>query len=152
MLASGRWGLTPRSTGPIAAGRHLGYKSLAQMPSRRNGPVSSNVRRRTHPLARLSDSTKTPPTGRPVACLSNPEEKRSAMAIPIDVLEAEALSLPQADRSRLVDRLLASLGHAPEWEEAWSQEADRREARIVAGQAQWVNGPDAVARIRDALK
>ena len=37
-------GLTIRSTGPIAAGRHLGYKSLAQMPARRNGPVSSNVR------------------------------------------------------------------------------------------------------------
>ena len=37
-------GLTTRSTGPIAAGRHLGYKSLAQMPTRRNGPVSSNVR------------------------------------------------------------------------------------------------------------
>ena len=36
--------LTHRSTGPIAAGRHLGYKSLAQMPTRRNGPVSSNVR------------------------------------------------------------------------------------------------------------
>ena len=36
--------LTIRSTGPIAAGRHLGYKSLAQMPTHRNGPVSSNVR------------------------------------------------------------------------------------------------------------
>ena len=40
-----KWcGLTYRSTGPIAAGRHLGYISLAQMPARRNGPVSSNVR------------------------------------------------------------------------------------------------------------
>ena len=38
-------GLTIRSTGPIAACRHLGYKSLAQMPAHRNGPVSSNVRR-----------------------------------------------------------------------------------------------------------
>ena len=37
-------GLTIRSTGPIAAGRHLGYKSLAQMPTHRNRPVSSNVR------------------------------------------------------------------------------------------------------------
>ena len=74
------------------------------------------------------------------------------MTIPIDVLEAEALSLPQADRSRLVDRLLASLGHDPEWEAAWSDEADQREARIADGQAQWVNGPEAVARIRAALK
>ncbi len=38
--------LTSHSTGPIAARRHLGYKSLAQMPPRHNGPVSSNVRRR----------------------------------------------------------------------------------------------------------
>ena len=74
------------------------------------------------------------------------------MAIPIDVLEAEALSLPQAERSRLVDRLLASLGHDPEWETAWSEEADLRETRIADGQAQWVNGPEAVARIRAALK
>ena len=36
--------LTIRSTGPIAAGRHLGYKSLAQTPARRNGPVTSNVK------------------------------------------------------------------------------------------------------------
>ena len=36
--------LTIRSTGPSAAGRHLGFKSLAQMPTCRNGPVSSNVR------------------------------------------------------------------------------------------------------------
>ena len=41
-------GLTIRSTGPIAACRHLGYKSLAQMPAHRNGPVSSNVRRHIH--------------------------------------------------------------------------------------------------------
>ena len=37
--------LTIRSTGPIAVGRHLGYKILAQMPAHRNVPVSSNVRR-----------------------------------------------------------------------------------------------------------
>ena len=74
------------------------------------------------------------------------------MAIPVDLLEAQALSLPQADRSRLVDRLLASLGHDPKWEEAWSAEADLREERIIDGQAQWINGPEAVQRIRDALK
>ena len=73
------------------------------------------------------------------------------MSIPLAVLEAELLSLPQADRSRMVDRLLASLGHDPEWEKAWSDEADLREARINAGQAQWVNGPEAVARIRTSL-
>ena len=74
------------------------------------------------------------------------------MPIPLDVLEAEAPSLPQADRSRLVDRLLVSLGRDQEWEEAWSDEADRREARINDGQAQWVDGPEAVARVRASLK
>lgn len=74
------------------------------------------------------------------------------MTIPIEVLEAEVLSLPEAERSRLVDRLLASLGHDPEWAQAWSDEADRREARVTEGQAQWVDGPDAVARVRAALK
>ena len=37
-------GLTRRLTGPIAAGRHLGYKSLAQTPARRNRPVNLYVR------------------------------------------------------------------------------------------------------------
>lgn len=74
------------------------------------------------------------------------------MTLSIDVLEAQALSLPKADRSRLVDKLLASLGHDPEWEAAWSDEAEQRETRIADGQAQWVDGPDAVARIRAALK
>ena len=37
-------GLTRRLTRPIAAGRHLGYKSLAQTPARRNRPVSLYVR------------------------------------------------------------------------------------------------------------
>ena len=74
------------------------------------------------------------------------------MTMPIDVLEAEVLSLPPAERSRLVDRLLASLGHDPAWEQAWSEEADRREARIADGQAQWVDGAEAVARVRAGLK
>lgn len=74
------------------------------------------------------------------------------MTMPIDVLEAEALSLPPAERSRLVDRLLASLGHDPAWEQAWSDEADRREARIAAGDAGWVDGSEAVARVRVGLK
>ena len=74
------------------------------------------------------------------------------MTIPIDVLEAEVLSLREAERSRLVDRLLASLGHDPDWAQAWSDEADRREARVAEGQAQWVDGPDAVARVPAALK
>ncbi len=73
------------------------------------------------------------------------------MSIPVEILEAEALSLPHADRSRLVDRLIASLEKDPEWEAAWSEEADKREERIARGEASWVPGPEAVARIRNKL-
>ena len=52
-----RW-LTHRSTGPIAACRHLGYKSLAQMPAHRNGPVSSNVRPHSQHHRRSSSEFK----------------------------------------------------------------------------------------------
>ena len=73
------------------------------------------------------------------------------MPIPIDVLEAEALSLPQVERSRLVDRLIASLEVDPEWEAEWSAEADRREERIARGESAWVPGNEAIARIRAKL-
>jgi len=73
------------------------------------------------------------------------------MPIPVDVLEAEALNLPQAERSRLVDRLIESLQRDPEWESAWSDEADRREERIARGESAWVSGPEAVERIRNKL-
>ena len=73
-LSTVQCNLTIRSTGPIAAGRHLGYKSLAQMPARHNGPVSSNVRLhnphlytftaakyKTHGPTEFSDTAKTTP-------------------------------------------------------------------------------------------
>jgi hypothetical protein len=73
------------------------------------------------------------------------------MSKPLEAIESEALNLPQADRSRLIDRLIASLEQDPEWESAWSAEADRREDRIVRGEAAWVSGADAIARIRSKL-
>ena len=74
------------------------------------------------------------------------------MRVPIDVLEAEVLSLPEADRSRLAESLLASLALDPQWETEWSEECDRREERIARGEATWVPGHEAVARIRQTLK
>ena len=73
------------------------------------------------------------------------------MSIPVEVLEAEVLSLPQADRARLIDRLLKSLEKDPEWEASWATEADRRERRIAEGEAAWVPGSEALARIRQKL-
>ena len=61
-------GLTWRSTGPIAAGRHLGYKSLAQTPARRNRPVSLYVRPHRMLLwSTVARNSKTGPSRCPVA-------------------------------------------------------------------------------------
>jgi len=73
------------------------------------------------------------------------------MSIPVEVLEAEVLSLPKADRARLIDRLLTSLEKDPEWEASWAAEADRREERIAKGEASWVPGDEALARVRQEL-
>lgn len=73
------------------------------------------------------------------------------MSIPIEVLEAEVLSLSPAERSRLLDKLLASLDPDPEWEQAWAQEVDRRETEIAAGRSTWLPGEEVVARLRAKL-
>ncbi len=73
------------------------------------------------------------------------------MTIPVEVLEAEVLNLPAPLRSRLLDKLIASLDADPEWEEAWATEADRREAKIAAGEASWLPGDQALARVRAKL-
>ena len=73
------------------------------------------------------------------------------MSIPIEVLEAEVLSLSSAERSRLLDKLLASLDPDPEWEKAWAQEVDGREAEIAAGRSTWLPGEEVVARLRAKL-
>ena len=57
--------LTIRSTGPIAAGRHLGYKSLAQMPAHRNRPVTSNVSRQPIKWVDPSSQLKCRPSETP---------------------------------------------------------------------------------------
>lgn len=74
------------------------------------------------------------------------------MSIPVEVLEVEVLNLPLAERSRLLDRLLLSLDPDSEWEEAWAQEADRREAEITAGRAAWLPGEEVVVRLQTKLK
>ncbi|MFT4101350.1 MAG: addiction module protein [Burkholderiaceae bacterium] len=73
------------------------------------------------------------------------------MSKPLEVIEAEIMNLSQADRSRLVDKLIASLERDPEWEAVWSEEADRREERVARGESSWVPGTEAVARLQVKL-
>lgn len=74
------------------------------------------------------------------------------MTIPIEVLEAEVMRLDPMERARLLERLLSSLDRDAEWEAAWADECDRREAAIASGAAQWQPFDEAIARVRAALK
>jgi putative addiction module component (TIGR02574 family) len=65
----------------------------------------------------------------------------------LEVLEAQALKLSAADRSRLLERLLASLDVDPEVEAAWDEVADAREAALEAGQVTSVPLDEAIARL-----
>jgi putative addiction module component (TIGR02574 family) len=73
------------------------------------------------------------------------------MTTHLEVLEAEALKLSPADRSHLLERLIASLDTDPEVEAAWVKEADRRQAELDAGTVAAVSGEEAVARLRARL-
>jgi len=70
------------------------------------------------------------------------------MASEVDLLEAEVLRLPPADRARLIERLIASLDTDPEVEEAWAAEVDRRNAEIESGAVSMVPGPEALAELK----
>lgn len=69
----------------------------------------------------------------------------------LEIIEAEVLKLPPADRTHLLERLIASLDIDPEVEAAWVLEADRREAALDVGEATAVSGPEAIARLRARL-
>ena len=73
------------------------------------------------------------------------------MAKLVDDLQAEVLSLPPAERSLLLERLIVSLDADPEIQRAWMQEAQRRDSEIESGAVASVPGEEALARIRANL-
>lgn len=52
------------------------------------------------------------------------------MSITFEALEAEVLHLPTADRSRLLDRVIASLDADKARDDAWDAVAAHRDAEI----------------------
>lgn len=66
----------------------------------------------------------------------------------LEALEAEALKLAPAERTHLLERLIASLDTDPDIEAAWALEADRREAELESGMAVAVPADEAIARLR----
>ena len=73
------------------------------------------------------------------------------MSTSLETLEAEALKLAPADRSHLLERLIASLDADPEVERAWEQVADRREVELDSSAVAAVPGHEAMARLRARL-
>ena len=73
------------------------------------------------------------------------------MSTTLEILEAEVLKLKPAERSHLLERLIASLDADPAVEEAWEHEADRREADLASGAAVLLSGHEAIERLRSRL-
>ncbi len=73
------------------------------------------------------------------------------MSTSLEILESQVLQLVPADRSHLLERLIASLDSDPEVEDAWSQVADQREAELASGSLAAVSGLEAIARLRASL-
>jgi len=70
------------------------------------------------------------------------------MPATVEKLEAEALSLPTAQRARLVEKLIASLDIEPDVENAWADEVERRHAEIESGAVSLLPGEETLARIK----
>ncbi|MBC3873978.1 addiction module protein [Undibacterium flavidum] len=70
------------------------------------------------------------------------------MSLPVEILEAEVLQLPPAERAHLVERLIASLDVDPDVEEAWAAEVERRLLQIESGEAVILSGAETLARLK----
>jgi putative addiction module component (TIGR02574 family) len=69
------------------------------------------------------------------------------MTTPLDMLEANVMNLPSADRARILERLIVSLDTTTEIEANWVQEALRRKAAIEAGEEKMLPGHEVMARL-----
>lgn len=69
------------------------------------------------------------------------------MSSTLEILQAEVLRLPRADRAKLLDRLIASLDVDVEMEVAWDALADQRERELQGGTAVAVPLEVVVARL-----
>ena len=69
------------------------------------------------------------------------------MSTTIESLQAQVLNLPPADRSRLLERLIASLDVDADAEAAWDEQADQREAELESGAVEALPFEAAIARL-----
>jgi putative addiction module component (TIGR02574 family) len=76
------------------------------------------------------------------------------MAVKIDSLEKEVLSLPPEERARLAELLLSSLDELSEseLERVWFAEAQRRAEQIDSGAAQLLPSEEVEKKARSLLR
>jgi putative addiction module component (TIGR02574 family) len=74
------------------------------------------------------------------------------MSITVEELEIEALSLPNTQRARLVEKLIASLDSEPDIDSAWAEEVERRHAEIESGAVALLPGAETLERLRAAFQ
>lgn len=65
---------------------------------------------------------------------------------------AQALALAPEERAELADKLLASLHPDPQWDAAWSAEAERRLAEIEGGAVAGIPVEAAIERARNLIR
>jgi Putative addiction module component len=74
------------------------------------------------------------------------------MSRPLEALAEEVLQLPTEARSKLLDRVVASLDADRARDLAWDELAARRDAEIESGASAPVPGSEVLARLRDELE
>ncbi len=76
------------------------------------------------------------------------------MSTTVEQLAEQAMTLPVESRARLADLLVESL-HRDELsriEQLWVAEAKRRRDDVRSGKVETIPGPEALRKVRDALK
>jgi hypothetical protein len=66
----------------------------------------------------------------------------------LEILQAQVMSLSKEDRSRLLERLVASLDPDTEAEEEWDRLAAQRESELTSGAVTGISLEDALAQLR----
>lgn len=74
------------------------------------------------------------------------------MPRPIEALAQEVLQLPPEARTRLLDRIVASLDVDGARDAAWDALAERRDAELDAGTATAIPANELLARLRTELE
>jgi putative addiction module component (TIGR02574 family) len=75
------------------------------------------------------------------------------MAMTVEQIAEEALSLPSEARALLADRLVESLDPSEDTQirDLWAAEALRRRDDVLSGRVQTISSEEALARVRQAV-